>query len=216
MMRDALFSDGGECLLIFCTINTVLIRIAHDHMYCIVALQGPRTWSREDLTIMSLTAFNAIFAPHHQHVQHARQSMEGAVHATLFIDSLAVGLIVPLLPFRGDEMRLSAVTFGLVTSLYGISQIIGGVIIGILADRVFGRKLALISSLLISSFGYLLLMSSNSVQSFALSRTLVGFFRHSTSLSQAMVSQTSVSPSALARLGYRSYSFLRVPCCVAY
>lgn len=124
------------------------------------------------------------------------------MHATVFIDLLAVGLVVPLLPFRGDELHLTPISFGLLSSLYGVSQLVGGIVVGVVADRILGRKNALIASLLISALGYLLLMSSNSMAVFALSRIIVGFVRHTQSLSQAMVSQESVSPSALARLGY--------------
>lgn len=129
--------------------------------------------------------------------------MEGAVHATLFIDVLAVGLVVPLLPFKADELHLSSLSFGLLTSLYGVAQLIGGIIVGVLADRFLGRKLALMISLLVSACGYLLLMSTSTVQMFALSRIVVGSVRHSQALAQAMVSQNASAPSmALARLGY--------------
>ena len=129
------------------------------------------------------------------------------MHATLFIDMLAVGLVVPLLPYRGDELRLSPISFGLLSSLYGVAQLLGGVIVGVVADRILGRKAALLASLLISACGYLMLMSANSAQMFALSRVIVGFFRHSQALAQAMVSQNSSSPSmALARLGYTLYT----------
>lgn len=132
--------------------------------------------------------------------------MEGAIYATVFIDLLAVGLVVPLLPYRGDELHLSAVSFGLLSSLYGVAQLIGGIVVGVAADRFLGHKSALLLSLLVSAVGYFLLMSANSIAIFALSRVLVGFVRHTQSLSQAMVAQTSVTPTAFARLGCVSVS----------
>lgn len=131
------------------------------------------------------------------------------MHATLFIDVLAVGLVVPLLPYKADELRLSSLSFGLLSSLYGVAQLIGGIVVGVLADRFLGRKFALMASLIITACGYLMLMGSSTVQLFALSRIVVGFVRHSQALAQAMVSQNSTATSmALARLGYAPLSAL--------
>lgn len=66
----------------------------------------------------------------------------------VFIDLFAVSLIVPLLPMRYKELGVSQVMIGMIGSLYSAAQILGGLIIGALSDRIDDRrKVCLIHSI---------------------------------------------------------------------
>lgn len=43
----------------------------------------------------------------------------------VFVDMLAVGLVIPLLPYYASNLGADAVTYGYLGSIYGISQLIG-------------------------------------------------------------------------------------------
>ena len=58
----------------------------------------------------------------------------------VFIDLFAVSLIVPLLPLRYKELGVSQVMIGMIGSLYSAAQILGGLVIGALSDRIDDRR----------------------------------------------------------------------------
>ena len=69
--------------------------------------------------------------------------------AVVALDMLAVGLIVPLLtPFMRETLGASPSTMGMMSSLYGIVQLISGPFIGILSDRL-DRKQVLITCIVV-------------------------------------------------------------------
>jgi MFS transporter, DHA1 family, tetracycline resistance protein len=76
--------------------------------------------------------------------------------ATVFVDMVGYGLVVPLLPFYAREYATGAALVGVLGSLYAAMQFGGGPFLGGLSDRA-GRRPVLILCLLGASFAYLLL-----------------------------------------------------------
>lgn len=86
----------------------------------------------------------------------------------VFLDLVAVGCIVPLLPYYLSEVSQSSFHYGLLTTTYGAgnsastdnaAQLIGGPIMGRLSDT-YGRRTALLVSFAGSAVGYLMLGDS--------------------------------------------------------
>jgi MFS family permease len=49
---------------------------------------------------------------------------------SVFFDILAVGLVVPLLPFVAERMGARGTEIGLLSSIYGLAQLVGGPVVG--------------------------------------------------------------------------------------
>lgn len=83
------------------------------------------------------------------------------IFITLFLDLLGMGLVVPILPKRVEELAGGGVDhatylFGWLVGLYAPMQFLFAPIIGSLSDR-FGRRLVILTSLFGSGLGDFLL-----------------------------------------------------------
>jgi MFS transporter, DHA1 family, tetracycline resistance protein len=78
------------------------------------------------------------------------------VKCVVFFDMLAVGIFVPLLSYYWKELGIRSEMLGLVTSIYQLSQIVSGVILGWVGDHILGRKAVLLLSFSGSAVSYLL------------------------------------------------------------
>ena len=58
--------------------------------------------------------------------------------AVVFLDLIAVSLVVPLLPARFKELGVSTKTYGLISSTYSLAQIAGGLVLGGAAVTAYG------------------------------------------------------------------------------
>ena len=94
--------------------------------------------------------------------------------SAVFIDLFAVALVVPNLSFRWKELGVPPGRLGAVQSVYSASQIIGGLVIGHLADGALGRKGALLLSFMGAGISYLLVGLAESIELLVLSRIIVG------------------------------------------
>ncbi len=92
----------------------------------------------------------------------------------IFISTLGVGVISPLLSVYAEDMGATGLWIGLIFSAFSISRLIFLPYIGRLADRSGRRTLLLVGMLLYTliSFGYVF---SNSVESLIVTRLLHGF-----------------------------------------
>ena len=97
-----------------------------------------------------------------------------------FMDAMGVALIITLIPFFTRELGVSAFGFGLITSLYGLCQIIGGVLLTQLLNYGISRKTILMVSSIGSGISYFLLLFRNNIYTLVLSRALVGLIKQTT------------------------------------
>ncbi|KAM4795944.1 major facilitator superfamily domain-containing protein 9 [Rhinophrynus dorsalis] len=104
-----------------------------------------------------------------------------------FLDLFGVSMIVPLLNHHIKSLGASTTTAGIIGSSYGILQLFSSSIVGSWSDIV-GRRFSLITCILASSFGYALLGASSNIFICAISRIPVGMFKHSLSISKALLS----------------------------
>ncbi|KAM9347446.1 major facilitator superfamily domain-containing protein 9 [Symphorus nematophorus] len=96
-------------------------------------------------------------------------------------------MIIPLLSHHVKSLGASPTVAGIVGSTYGILQLFSSTIVGSWSD-VVGRRYSLLTCLLLSVLGYVLLGMSTSIALFVLSRIPVGLFKHSLSICRALLS----------------------------
>lgn len=92
----------------------------------------------------------------------------------VFVDLLGLGILMPLVPFYGVRLGLSAETLTLVISLHALFQFLGAPVLGRLSDR-HGRRPVLLFSMAGHALAYLLLAFADNIWLLALSRVLSGF-----------------------------------------
>ncbi|XP_051840284.1 major facilitator superfamily domain-containing protein 9 isoform X1 [Antechinus flavipes] len=104
-----------------------------------------------------------------------------------FLDFFGVSMVVPLLSVHIKSLGASPTTAGVVGSLYGVLQLFSSTIVGCWSD-VVGRHYSLLVCILFSALGYLLLGISTSLLLVAIARIPVGIFKHTLSISRALLS----------------------------
>ncbi|XP_030313855.1 major facilitator superfamily domain-containing protein 9 isoform X2 [Calypte anna] len=104
-----------------------------------------------------------------------------------FLDLFGVSMVVPLMNLHIKSLGASHTVAGIIGSLYGIMQLFSSTFVGCWSDIV-GRRYSLLACILLSALGYFLLGTSTTVLLFAISRVPVGIFKHTLSISKALLS----------------------------
>jgi MFS family permease len=109
----------------------------------------------------------------------------------VFLDLFAVSLIVPLLPVRYKELGVEPVVIGMIGSVYSIAQIVGGLVLGVLSDRLQDRRTVLLMSFAGAAVAYAMVGAASTVWFLVLSRVVVGLFKQTMTASKAMAAAWS-------------------------
>ncbi|NXN90494.1 MFSD9 protein, partial [Bombycilla garrulus] len=109
------------------------------------------------------------------------------LYAVGFLDLFGVSMVVPLMNHHIKSLGASHTVAGIIGSLYGVMQLFSSTFVGCWSDIV-GRRYSLLACILLSALGYFLLGNSTTVFLFALSRVPVGVFKHTLSISKALLS----------------------------
>ncbi|KFO89503.1 Major facilitator superfamily domain-containing protein 9, partial [Buceros rhinoceros silvestris] len=104
-----------------------------------------------------------------------------------FQDLFGVSMVVPLMNLHIKSLGAGHTVAGIIGSLYGIMQLFSSTFVGCWSDIV-GRRYSLLACILLSALGYFLLGISTTVFLFAISRVPVGIFKHTLSISKALLS----------------------------
>lgn len=118
------------------------------------------------------------------------------------LDSIAVGLVMPLLPFTVMELGANAFELSLVVSSNYIAQSIGVTIMGRVSDT-YGRKVVMTMCLLASTMSYLFLSQAETLIGFASARIISGSFGGLIPVVQSTVADSSTQmerPKYLGRI----------------
>lgn len=118
------------------------------------------------------------------------------------LDSIAVGLVMPLLPFTVMELGANAFELSLVVSSNYIAQSIGVTIMGRVSDT-YGRKVVMTMCLLASTMSYLFLSQAETLIGFAAARIISGSFGGLIPVVQSTVADSSTQierPKYLGRI----------------
>ena len=126
--------------------------------------------------------------------------------ATVFVDMLGYGLVVPLLPFYAGGPARGAALVGLLGSLYAAMQFFGGPFLGGLSDRV-GRRPVLVACLFGASLAYLLLGLAGSLATVAMAVALAGAAGGTQATAQAYIADSTPPEDRARGLGLIGAAF---------
>lgn len=96
-------------------------------------------------------------------------------YTAFMLDAVAVGLVMPLLPFTVMELGANAMQLSLVVSANYVAQSIGCIVMGKVSDT-YGRKLVMNMCLTASALSYFFLSQADTLVGFGLARIISGSF----------------------------------------
>ena len=129
-------------------------------------------------------------------------SKQNLVAVAVFIDLLAVALVVPLLPQRMEELGVDAARVGMIASVYSLAQIVGGVVLAVVADRgLLSRRGVLLLNFAGAAVSYAIVGFADSVWLLLLSRVVVGLVKQTTTTTSAMVADWAHPRDRAAAIG---------------
>ncbi|CAM9471175.1 unnamed protein product [Ectocarpus fasciculatus] len=150
----------------------------------------------------------------------------GAIHikdvvkVLLFVDMLSVALVVPLLSSYFRDLSISTEQYGLMSSAYSLSQIVGGFVLGALSDRALSRRSVLLISFLGSALSYGAIGLSSSLTMLLVGRVVVGLVKQTMTISTAIVSENTAKEERSAELSKltaaMTFSFIVGPACGSF
>jgi Arabinose efflux permease len=117
------------------------------------------------------------------------------IFVTLLLDSMGVGVIIPVLPklitgFVGGDERATALYFGALASLYAAMQFLFAPIFGALSDRL-GRRPVLLAALLGAGFDYVLLALAPTLPWLFVGRAVAGALGASATTASAYIADVT-------------------------
>ena len=112
------------------------------------------------------------------------------IFITVLLDLIGFGMILPVLPFYGQEFNVTAFQIGLLFSSYSLAQLVFAPLLGRLSDRT-GRRPVLLVSIAGSVAAYLLFAAADSFLVLLLARTLSGIAASNYAIAQAYVADVS-------------------------
>lgn len=112
------------------------------------------------------------------------------IFITVLLDLIGFGMILPLLPFYGQELQATPFEIGLLFSSYSLAQLVFAPLLGRLSDRT-GRRPVLLVSIAGSVAAYLLFAAADSFAVLLLARTLSGIAASNYAIAQAYVADVS-------------------------
>lgn len=125
---------------------------------------------------------------------HDAQKLDWRVMAPVFIvvaiDSMGMGVVLPLLPFYSQHFGASPLAIGVLISVFSFCQFVGGPWLGRQSDR-FGRKPILLLSQLGTCLSFVLLACANSLALVFLARICAGLTAGNMSVATAYAADRS-------------------------
>mmetsp|Transcript_17603 Transcript_17603/g.53891 ORF Transcript_17603/g.53891 Transcript_17603/m.53891 type:complete len:471 (-) Transcript_17603:968-2380(-) len=121
--------------------------------------------------------------------------------AAVALDCIGVALVVPLLPYYYKDLGIDAALYGRLGAVYNLSQIVGGVAMGYLADRQFGRRAVFLVSLAGTGVSYAMVATAETVPFLIASRVLVGLVKQTMTVGNALMTELSSPGERAAVMG---------------
>ena len=127
------------------------------------------------------------------------------IYVTIILDTLALGIIIPVLPqltkdFVGGDSVRAAATYGLLVTIWGFMQFLFSPLIGVLSDR-FGRRPVLILSGFGLGLDYVIMARAPSLEWLFLGRILSGIMSSSYGTAAAYVADVTPQERRAAAFG---------------
>lgn len=122
------------------------------------------------------------------------------VYATIFLDVLGLGVLIPVLPYYAQQYSADAFTVGLLSAAFLIAQFSASPFLGALSDRI-GRRPVILVNILGSSIAYFLFGWAHSLALLMLARVLEGITGGSISTAQAYIADVTPPEDRMKRFG---------------
>ncbi len=108
------------------------------------------------------------------------------IFATIFLDLLGVGILVPVIPFLVRQFDSDALMVGLLALVFSAAQFVCAPALGVFSDR-YGRRPVLLLSLLGTAIGYFLFGMAGSLLLLFIARLIDGATGGNISTAQAYI-----------------------------
>ncbi len=128
------------------------------------------------------------------------------VFLVVLVDLMGFGIILPLLPFYAAEFHATALSVGLLYSIYSLAQLVFSPIWGAFSDRI-GRRPIMLMSTLGATFSYILFGFSHSFLLLLLSRLIGGVMGGNISTAQAYVADVTTPEERAKGMGLIGAAF---------
>lgn len=128
------------------------------------------------------------------------------VFLVVMIDLLGFGIVLPLLPFYAQEFAASAVTIGLLYSVYSFMQLIFSPIWGSWSDRI-GRRPIMLMSTFGAVIAYVIFGFAESLGVLFLSRIVAGMMGGNISTAQAYIADVTDTENRARGMGLIGAAF---------
>lgn len=112
------------------------------------------------------------------------------IFATVFLDLLGAGILLPVIPYLVKPYRGDGTTVGLLSLAFSAAQFVASPILGAMSDR-FGRRPVLLGSIFGSAMGYFMFGIGGSLAILYFSRLLDGFTGGNISTAQAYIADVT-------------------------
>ncbi len=145
----------------------------------------------------------------HSKIRHPmRRSPLVVIFTTIFIDLVGFGIVMPVLPFYVEGTRFNATprTVGLLFASYSIMQLIFAPILGRLSDR-YGRRPVLLTSIVGTGIGFLILGFATTLWMLFAGRVLDGITGGNISTAQAYIADITKKENRARGMGLVGAAF---------
>ena len=122
------------------------------------------------------------------------------VYATVFLDLLGFGILLPSLPYYAKNLGASGFLLGLLFSSYSLAQFVGAAVMGRVSDA-FGRRPVLLLALAGSAVSMTAAGFANSLLGLGLARSFAGLFGGSISAAQAVIADLTAREERAKYMG---------------
>ena len=122
------------------------------------------------------------------------------VYATIFLDVLGLGVLIPVLPYYAQQFSADALTVGMLSAVFSVAQFISSPLLGALSDRV-GRRPVILCNILGSAAAYFLFGWAGTLWLLMLARVLEGITGGSVSTAQAYIADVTPPEDRMKRFG---------------
>jgi multidrug resistance protein len=129
-----------------------------------------------------------------------------SIWTTVAMDLLGFGIIIPLLPLYAESFGASPTTIGLLFASYSLAQFVASPFWGRISDRV-GRKPVLITTIVGSAIGSLILGFSGSIAMLFVGRILDGASGASVAVARATVADVASAEQRPRLMGLLGAAF---------
>ncbi len=122
------------------------------------------------------------------------------VFATIFLDVLGLGVLIPVLPYYARQFNTDAATVGWLSVAFSAAQFFSSPFLGALSDRI-GRRPVILGNILGSAFAYFLFGWANTLWLLMGARVLEGITGGSISSAQAYIADVTPPAERMKRFG---------------